>query len=291
MDYMIRGNVKNMPIRFFAATAKDTVEEMRNVHNTTPTATAAVGRTMIATVLIGYTMKNDTDVVTSIVAGDGEIGKIVCTANPLGEIKCDIDNPTTNVYITDNGKLDVKKVVGEGSLKVIKDIGLKQPYSGEVPLVSGEIGEDFTYYFAKSEQTPSVVALGVFVDKECNVEESGGLIIQLLPNAQEEDVDYLQGRIETLRPITTLLREGKTIEEIVTELFEGKDVEIVEKKKVRYYCDCNVEKIKKVILSLGKESLQEIIDDDEGISVLCHFCKKEYDLTTSELKDLVRESL
>lgn len=291
MDYMIRGNLKNKPIIFFVITAKDTVEEMRKIHNSSPNATACAGRSLMATGLIGYTMKNDNDMVTSIIDCDGEIKKVTVTANAKGEVKCDIINPNTGIYLNDIGKLDVKKIVGNGTLKVIKDMGLRDPYVGETNLVSGEIAEDYTYYFAMSEQTPSVVSLGVLVDnKDFFVKEAGGLIIQLLPDATEEDIRYLEEKIKGLEYMTTLLSEGKNPEDIIRYIFDDSEVEITGKENVVYKCNCSKEKIEKVILALGKDELKNILKEDHGITLKCHFCGKEYHLNEKELTQLIKEA-
>lgn len=291
MDYMIRGNLKNKPIIFFVITAKDTVEEMRKIHNSSPNATACAGRSLMATALIGYTMKNDSDMVTSIIDCDGEIKKVTVTANSKGEVKCDIINPNTGIYLNDIGKLDVKKIVGNGTLKVIKDIGLRDPYVGETKLVSGEIAEDYTYYFAMSEQTPSVVSLGVLLDnKDFFVKEAGGLIIQLLPDAKEEDIEYLEDKIKGLKYMTALLNEGKDPEDIIKYIFDDGEIEFTDKKDVVYKCNCSKKKIEKVVLALGKDELLKILKEDHGITLKCHFCGKEYHLDEQELLNLINEA-
>lgn len=288
MDYMIRGNLKDKNIRFFVISAKNTVEEMRKIHHTTPTATACAGRSLLATCLIGYTMKNEQDLVTTILDCSGEIRKVTVTSNNKGQVKCDVLNPDLNIYINEKGKLDVKKIVGNGTLKVIKDIGLRDAYVGQVDIVSGEIAEDYTYYFAKSEQTPSVVSLGVLVDeKDYNVIQAGGLIIQLLPGASEEDIIYLENKIKTLEYMTTLLQGGKSIEDIINYIFDDAQVEITHKQEVKYTCNCSKEKIEKVVISLGKKELKQIIEEDKGINLKCHFCGKEYYLNEEELNSLI----
>ena len=245
----------------------------------------------MATALIGYTMKNDDDIVTTVLNCDGEIGKVTCTANNKGQVKCDIINPKTNIYLNDLGKLDVKRVVGNGTLRVIKDIGLREPYVGETDIVSGEIAQDYTYYFAMSEQTPSVVSLGVLVDKEkFDIRHAGGLIIQLLPGNTEEDIEYLEGKVANLKYMTTLLSEGKTPEDIINDIFSDEEIEITDKQNVQYYCNCSREKIEKVVIALGKKELEDIINQDHKITLKCHFCGKEYTLTEDELKELIKEA-
>lgn len=291
MDYMIRGNLKNRPIRFFVISAKETIEKMKEIHDTMPNASACAGRSLMATALIGYTMKNDDDIVTTVLNCDGEIGKVTCTANNKGQVKCDIINPKTNIYLNDLGKLDVKRVVGNGTLRVIKDIGLREPYVGETDIVSGEIAQDYTYYFAMSEQTPSVVSLGVLVDKEkFDIMHAGGLIIQLLPGNTEEDIEYLEGKVANLKYMTTLLSEGKTPEDIINDIFSDEEIEITDKQNVQYYCNCSREKIEKVVIALGKKELEDIINQDHKITLKCHFCSKEYTLTEDELKELIKEA-
>ncbi len=291
MDYMIRGNLKNRPIRFFVISAKETIEKMKEIHDTMPNASACAGRSLMATALIGYTMKNDDDIVTTVLNCDGEIGKVTCTANNKGQVKCDIINPKTNIYLNDLGKLDVKRVVGNGTLRVIKDIGLREPYVGETDIVSGEIAQDYTYYFAMSEQTPSVVSLGVLVDKEkFDIMHAGGLIIQLLPGNTEEDIEYLEGKVANLKYMTTLLSEGKTPEDIINDIFSDEEIEITDKQNVQYYCNCSREKIEKVVIALGKKELEDIINQDHKITLKCHFCGKEYTLTEDELKELIKEA-
>lgn len=291
MDYMIRGYIKDKPIRFFAVSARDTVEKMRDIHETSANATAACGRSLMATLMIGYDMKNESDVVTTIIDADGETGKITSTADNSGRVKLDVINPKTGFYLNDAGKLDVGRVVGNGTLRVIKDIGLKEPYVGQTDLVSGEIAEDYTYYFAKSEQTPSVVSLGVFVKgEEARVDAAGGLIIQLLPYYGEEDIDYLEKRIENLRYMTEYLNEGKSLEEIVTDLFSDRETVVTDRKDISYTCNCSMEKIEKVVIALGKKELEKIIEEDHGIELMCHFCHTKYRIEEKRLRELLKNA-
>ncbi|WP_290773113.1 Hsp33 family molecular chaperone HslO [Anaerofustis sp.] len=291
MDYMIRGNLKNRPIRFFAISAKETIEEMKKIHSTSPNACACAGRSLMATALIGYTMKNDDDIVTTILNCDGEIKKVTCTANNRGEVKCDIINPNTNIYLNKEGKLDVKRIVGNGGLKVIKDIGLREPYVGETNIISGEIAQDYTYYFAMSEQTPSVVSLGVLVDKEnFDVMVAGGLIIQMMPNASEDDIIYLENKVKELKYMTSILKEEPSLEKIIRQIFNDEELQISDKKDVKYKCNCSKEKIEKVVIALGREELEDIINKDHEITLKCHFCGKEYHLDEKELTKLMGEA-
>ena len=291
MDYMIRGYIKDRPIRFFAVNARDTVEKMHEIHSSSPNATAAAGRSLMATIMIGMDMKNDSDLVSTVIDATGEIGKITCTADRNGNGKCDIINPDTGVYITDAGKLDVKRVVGSGTLRVIKDIGLKDPYIGQTDIVSGEIAEDYTYYFAKSEQTPSVVSLGVYVgSSKGEVTAAGGMFLQLLPYYEEEDIDYLEERIKNLRYMTEYLNDGESLESIITGLFGKDSVAFTDRKDVKYTCNCSIEKIEKAVIAIGKEELEKIIEEDHGMELMCHFCHRKYRLDEERLKELIRHA-
>lgn len=291
-DYMIRGTLKSKPIRFFLIDGKNTVAKMKEIHDTSPNATAAAGRSLLATAMIGYEMKNKKDIVNTIIDCDGEMRKITCTANNVGSVKCDILNPHTGFYINEEtGKLDVAKVIGSGTLRVIKDLGFGQPYSGEVPIISGEISEDYTYYFALSDQTPSVVSLGVYLGKEEGVTSAGGMIIQLLPGAEEEDIVYLEEKVKNLETMTAMLKKEKSIEDIVTSIFSDAEVEIADRQEVNYECNCSKEKIEKLVLSLGKDEIEDIIKKDEGVDILCHFCKTNYHLSSDEVKTLAENAI
>ena len=290
-DRIISYALTDLPVRFLIAVTTQTVETMNQIHETTPTAAAAAGRTLTATVMMGSLMKNDTDVITSIVKGDGPIGRITATADNAGHVKCEILHPYTEVLIKEGGKLDVGKVVGNGTLTVIRDIGLKQPYVGQIELISGEIAEDFTYYFAKSEQTPSVVSLGVFVGSGFHVTHAGGFLIQLMPGCPEEVTDYLEKRAPLLPSFTQMLQKGYDEDDIAREIFGTvypfhKTGEL----PVEYRCDCSREKIEKTLLALGKQELADIVEDGEPIEVVCHFCNKKYNVTIDEITALLEAS-
>ena len=278
--------LKDYPVRVYVGITTNMVQEMNLLHDTTPTAAAAAGRTLTATALMASMLKNEKDVITAIVKGDGEIGTITATANNLGEAKCEITNPYTEVSFNEKRKLDVKKVVGKGSLTVIKDTGLSTPYVGKVELVSGEIAEDFTYYFATSEQTPSAVSLGVFVDTDLNVSHAGGFILQLMPDCPDDIIDYIDEKLNDFPTFTSLLQLGLEHKGIMKQIFDNYEYNEIESKDIKYFCDCSEKKIEKVLFALGREELCSIIEENEDIEVVCHFCNKKYNVSIEKLKEL-----
>lgn len=287
-DYIIRGIDKKGTIRFFVATSSNLVEKARRIHNTSPTATAALGRALTAASILGVTMKNKEDILTFKIRGDGPIGNIVTVANNKGEVKGYVDNPYADVPSRADGKLDVGTLVGKnGQIAIIKDLGLKEPYSGYSNLVSGEIAEDLVNYFYTSEQQPSAISLGVLVDKDISVKASGGYMLQLLPNVLDEDIDRIEEILKDAKPISILVDEGLTPEEILEELFGEFEVEILSKTDISYDCNCSREKIEKVLISLGNEELNKIIEEDEKAEVVCHFCNTKYNFSKDDLINLL----
>lgn len=287
-DYIIRGIDKNGTIRFFVTCTTHLVEEARKIHNTSPTATAALGRALTAASMIGVTMKNEEDVLTLKIKGDGPIGSIVTVSNSKGEVKGYVDNPGADVPSRSDGKLDVGKLVGKnGNLVIIKDLGMKDPYVGYTNLVSGEIAEDLANYFYYSEQQPCAVSLGVLVDKDISVRAAGGYMLQLLPNVSDEDIDRIEDILQKAKPISTLIDDGLTPEEILENLFGEFEVEILNKVEVHYHCNCNREKIENVLISLGKEELNKMIEEDEKAEVVCQFCNTKYNFSKEELINLL----
>ncbi len=286
-DEIICGTLKEYPVRFYIATTTETVQTMNRIHDTTPVAAAAAGRILTAAAIMGAMMKNEQDFLTVTVKGDGEIGRVTATANAASEVKCEILNPHTGVYFNEKGKLDVGKIVGSGTLCVIRDIGLKQPYVGQVELVSGEIAEDIAYYYVKSEQIPSVVALGVFVRKDLTVVASGGYFIQLMPGCDESIITYLEEKAASLPSVTSMMLEGCDAAEIANRIFCDYEYEVMKTNQVRYVCNCSESKIEKMLMALGREELQSIIDDGETIEVLCHFCNKKYLVTVEQIRELM----
>lgn len=290
-DYMIRATAANGQIRAFAATTRDLVEAAKNAHNSSPVATAALGRLLTAGVMMGADLKNEKDLLTIRMEGDGPIGGLLITADCQGHVKGYAFNPDVMLPPNAQGKLDVGGSLGIGVLSVIKDIGLKEPYVGQTILVSGEIAEDLTYYYATSEQVPSSVALGVLMNKDNTVRQAGGFIIQLLPGASDEAIDKLEQRLGEISPITTLLDEGKSPEEILQELLGDFGLDILDKMPVGFYCDCHKERVEKAIISIGKKEIQDMIDEGKEIEVSCQFCNKKYTFTVEELDDMLKKAV
>ena len=289
-DYVIRATAADGQIRAFAATTRDLTETARQAHNTSPVATAALGRLMTAAVMMGYDMKGEDDLLTLKIQGDGPIGGLVVTADSKGEVKGYAFNPGVMLPPNDKGKLDVGGALGIGVLSVIKDIGLKEPYVGQTILVSGEIAEDLTYYYATSEQTPSSVALGVLMNKDNTVRQAGGFIIQLMPGASEAVISALEKKIGEIHSITTLLDVGNTPETILQYILGDLGLEINEKLPAKFTCNCNKRRIERALISVGKKDIQEMIDDGKPIEVNCHFCNKNYTFDVDELKDILEKA-
>lgn len=287
MDYMIRATAGNNQIRAFAATARETVEAARQFHNTSPVATAALGRLLVGGAMMGWMMKGEKDILTLQVKGDGPLGGITVTADSAGHVKGYVNNPQVLLHANERGKLDVSGAVGNGMLQVIKDMGLKEPYVGSCQLQTGEIAEDLTYYFAVSEQVPSSVGLGVLMEKDNTVRQAGGFIIQLMPFTPDEMIDRLEAKLAGMSPVTAMLDRGMTPEQILEELLGEFGLELNEKKEMAYRCDCSRERISRALISIGKKDLQEMIDDGEPIEVNCHFCNKNYEFTVEELQKLL----
>ena len=286
-DYVIRATAGDGQIRAFVATTKYLVDEARELHQTTKVATAALGRTLTATSMMGLMMKNERDKVTVIIKGGGPIGTILVTSDSKGNVKGYVTNPNVEVENYPNGKLNVAGAVGnQGHVKVIKDIGLREPYNGSYPIVSGEIAEDFTHYFALSEQTPSVVSLGVLTRSD-EVEFAGGFIVQLMPDAQEENIVILEKNISNLPYITNLLKDGKTPEDILNIVLDGLNPIILDKCEVKFECECSKEKVKEALVAIGKIALGEIIEEDKKAEVGCQFCNRKYNYTESELIEVL----
>ncbi len=275
-DYIVRATAADAKIRAFAATTRNLVEEARRRHNTSPVATAALGRLLTAGAMMGVTMKGAEDVLTLRVQGDGPIGGITVTAEANADVKGCVVNPEVLLHANAKGKLDVAGAVGRGTLTVIKDIGLKEPYSGQIELVSGELAEDLTYYYAVSEQVPSSVALGVLMNRENTVRQAGGFMIQLMPDAGDELIDELEKRLSGITSITSFLDAGKTPEDILQELLGGLGLEILEQIPTRFYCSCSKERVERALVSAGKAELQDMIRSGEPIDVSCHFCGEHY---------------
>jgi molecular chaperone Hsp33 len=286
-DYVIRATAGDGQVRAFVATTKNMVEQARDLHKTTKVATAALGRTLTVTSMMGLMMKNDGDKITVIIKGGGPIGSILATANSKGIVKGYVDNPNVVVEDYENGKLNVAAAVGsEGTVRVTKDLGLREPYNGSYPIVSGEIAQDLTYYFALSEQTPSVVALGVLT-KEEEVEYAGGFIVQLMPDAAEETIAKLESNVSNLDSITNMLRDGKGPEDILNIVLDGLNPQILDKCDVGFECGCSKERVEGVLISIGPHQLAEIIEEDKKAEIGCQFCNSKYVFDEDELKAIL----
>ncbi|MCD8395723.1 MAG: Hsp33 family molecular chaperone HslO [Lachnospiraceae bacterium] len=336
MDYIVRAVAADQQIRAFAATTKDLVETARGYHNTSPVATAALGRLLTAGAMMGAMMKGEKDLLTLQIGGDGPIGGITVTADSAANVKGYVNNPGVYLPATDKGKLDVGGAVGNGVLRVIRDLGMKEPYVGQSALQTGEIGDDLTYYFAMSEQVPSSVGLGVLLERNVSLEkrsytldqrqdaagessgdseslktdftdesqeeslslegdlaevgkvrQAGGFIIQLMPFTPDDVIDRLERKLAEVRPVTAMLDAGMGPEQILEELLGEFHLEILDKIPAQYHCDCSRERIERVLISLGKKELEEMIADGEPIEVNCQFCDKKYRVSVEELRDLL----
>ena len=289
-DYMIRATAADGQIRAFAATTKEMVETAKNAHNTSPIATAALGRLMTAAAMMGSDLKGEGELLTLRIEGDGPIGGLLVTADGKGDVKGYAFNPDVMLPPNAQGKLDVGGSLGLGVLSVIKDIGLKEPYVGQSQLITGEIAEDLTYYFATSEQVPSSVALGVLMNKDNTVRQAGGFIIQLLPGASDEIIDRLEAKLSGISSITSLLDAGKTPEEILTDILGEFGLEILKKMPVQFHCDCERSRVEKAIISIGRKEIQDMIDEGKEIEVNCQFCNKHYKFSVDELGEMLKKA-
>lgn len=285
-DYIVRATAANNQIRAFAATTRDLVEEARSAHNTSPVATAALGRLLTAGSMMGSMMKGEKDLLTLQIKCAGPIQGLTVTSDSAANVKGYVVNPEVMLPPSDKGKLDVGKAVDAGILTVIKDMGLKEPYAGQTHLVSGEIAEDLTYYFATSEQVPSCVALGVLMNKDNTVKRAGGFIIQLMPFADDEVIDKLEAKISAITSITAMLDKDMTPEMILEEVLGEFGVEIMDTMPTKFYCNCDKARVEKAIISIGKKDIQEMINDGEPIEVNCHFCNTNYTFSVEDLKDI-----
>lgn len=286
-DYIVRATAADNQLRAFAICSRNLVEEARVRHNTSPVATAALGRLMSAAAMMGVMMKDDDDLLTIKIEGDGPIGGIMVTADSKAGVKGYVGNPDVMLPPNSKGKLDVGGAVGKGMLTVIKDIGLKEPYSGSCELVSGEIAEDLTYYFAVSEQTPSSVGLGVLMNKDNTVRQAGGFIIQLMPDASEETISALEKRLAKVSSVTAMLDSGKTPEDILQELLGDMELAVLDRLAVSFKCGCSKERFARGIASIKKSDIQEMIDAGENIETCCQFCNSKYVFTPDELKEMM----
>lgn len=285
---MVRATASDAQIRAFAVTSRELLEEARAAHNTSPVVTAALGRLMTGALMMGGMLKGEKDILTLQIRGAGPVHGITVTADSAGHVKGFADNPQAMMPPNSAGKLDVGGVIGAGVLHVMKDMGLKEPYASTVNLQTGEIGDDLNYYFAASEQIPSVVALGVLMNRDNTVRQAGGFIIQLMPFTSEEVISRLEEELTKITSVTELLEAGKTPEEILESVLGAFGLEITDRSPVSFRCDCSRERVEKVLLSLGEKELQELVDEGKEVELNCHFCNRGYTFSVEEVKHLMK---
>lgn len=288
-DYLVRAIGFNGSVRAFAVSSTETVGEAQRRHDTWPTASAALGRTMTAGVMMGAMQKGD-DQLTIKVQGDGPIGAIIVDANAKGEVRGYAMNPHVDFELNQFGKLDVRRAVGtQGSLSVVKDAGLRDYFTGQVELVSGELGEDFAYYFTKSEQTPSAVGLGVLVNPDYTIKAAGGFIVQVMPGVDDETITQIEEALSKIEPVSKMIEKGFTPEEILEAVLGKGHVEILDRQDVTFSCNCSKDRFSNALIGLGEEELQAMIDEDHGAEAECHFCMEKYSYSEDELRDIIEE--
>ncbi|MGX4667716.1 Hsp33 family molecular chaperone HslO [Cerasibacillus sp. JNUCC 74] len=289
-DFIIKATAYDDKVRAYAALSTHTVEEARRRHDTWATASAALGRTLTITAMMGAMLKGE-DTITTKVIGNGPIGAIIADANANGQVRGYVTNPHVDFELNSQGKLDVARAVGtEGNISVIKDLGLRDFFTGEVPIISGEISEDFTYYFSNSEQIPSAVGAGVLVNPDHSILAAGGFIVQLMPGASEEVVEQLEEQIQAFPAISALIREGNTPEQILQRLFGDQEMKLLESIPLEFRCRCSKERVERAIIGLGEAEIQNMIDEDHGAEASCHFCNQTYHFTEEELINLKEQA-
>ena len=285
---MVRATAADAQIRAFAVTSRELTEAARAAHNTSPVVTAALGRLMAGALMMGGMLKGEKDILTLQIRGAGSVHGITATADAAGHVKGYADNPQAMMPPNSVGKLDVGGVIGAGVLRVMKDMGLKEPYVSTITLQTGEIADDLTYYFAASEQVPSVVALGVLMNRDNTVRQAGGFVVQLMPFTLEEVISRLEEKLTKITSVTELLEEGKTPEELLESVLGELGLEITDRMPVSFRCDCSRERVEKVLLSLGKKDLQEMIDEGKEVELHCHFCNRNYTFSVEEVERLMK---
>ena len=286
-DYIVKSLAFDGEVRAYAALTTESVQDGQTRHYTWPTASAAMGRTMTATLLMGAMLKGDQKL-TVTVDGKGPIGRIIADADAQGNVRAYVDHPQTHFPLNDQGKLDVRRAVGtEGAIQVVKDVGMKDYFSGASPIVSGELGEDFTYYVATSEQTPSSVGLGVLVNPDNSIKAAGGFIIQVMPGAKEETITKLENAINQMQPVSKLIEQGLTPEGILNEILGEENVQILETMDAQFECNCSHEKFLNAIKGLGEAEIEDMIKEDHGAEAVCHFCGNKYHYSEGELQELL----
>ncbi len=286
-DYIVRGHAAGGTVRAFAIRSTDLVSYASECHNTYPVVTAALGRLLSAGAMMGSMMKGEDDLITLTIKGDGPIGSITVTADSHGNVKGFPGNPAVDIPLKRRGKLDVGGAVGAGTLTVVMDLGLAEPYNGMVELQSGEIGDDLAYYFTVSEQTPSAVGLGVMVDTDVTVKHAGGFIVQMMPDVQEETIVALEEKLADLPYVTDLMEQGYTPESMLELILGDLDLELTEKHDVCFHCNCSKDRVSSALATIKSDDLQEMIDDGEDIEVKCFFCNTAYNFSPAELQEIL----
>lgn len=281
-DYLVKGVAEDGSFRIFAARTTATVEEARVRHNCWPVAAAALGRTLTAGVLLGANLKGD-DVLTIRILGDGPLGAVVVTANAKGEVRGYVQEPQIHLPSTPNGKLAVGAAVGQGQLHITRDLGLKDPFTGSVDLISGEIAEDIAHYLTTSEQTPSAVALGVLVETDNSVVAAGGVLLQLFPGASQDTLDKLEQSLSHLPHVSALIQQGETPEDIINRVTQGMDIKILEKKPVSFKCSCSRERLEDLLVGIGEDEVKAMLEEQGGAEINCHFCSQQYHFDRNDL--------
>lgn len=290
-DYIVRATAAGHQLRIFAATTKNLVEEARKIHNTSPVVTAALGRLLTAGSMMGSMMKGESDVLTLQITCEGPVKGLTVTADSMANVKGYVKQPIVILPPNEKGKLDVSGALGPGFLNVIRDIGMKEPYNGRIQLVSGEIAEDLTYYYATSEQVPSSVGLGVLLEKDNHVKQAGGFIIQVMPYAEEQVISTVEESLQHIHSVTDLLEREMSPEDMIRYLMGSLDVDILDRIPAAYTCNCSRERVSKAVAGIGRKGLEEIIADGETIEVNCDFCGSHYYFTVEELKEFLKESI
>lgn len=288
MDYIIRAINKEKDVKIQVAITTELVEKARKTHNLTKTASAVLGRTLSAGIILAEDMKNEKDSITVNINGDGPVGRIVATAKNNGKIKGYVQNPNADADVRESdGKLDVSGLVGNGTLTVVRDLGMREPYVGQVPLVSGEIAEDFANYLYTSDQVPSVVGLGVLVDTDLTIKSSGGFILQLMPGASEETICKIEENLKDLPTVTQMIESGFNAEDILNRVMQGFEMKILNKKEISFDCNCSKEKVEDALVSLGTKEIEEIIKEDKKAEIQCHFCNTFYNFDEEDLNKIL----
>jgi molecular chaperone Hsp33 len=289
-DYIVRATAADNQIRAFAITSRDLVEKARQIHNTSPVATAALGRTLSAGAMMGSMMKGEQDLLTLQIRGDGPLGGITVTADSKAQVKGYVNEPAVLIPANAKGKLDVSGAIGRGMLQVIRDLGMKEPYAGQTELQTGEIAEDLTYYFATSEQIPSSVGLGVLLNRDNTVRQAGGFIIQLMPYTEEKVIDALEKRLAAMSSVTELLDRGLPPEGILEDLLGEFGLTVNDMVPAAFSCSCSRERVEKAIISIGSKEIRDMIRDGKPIEVKCHFCNEAYTFTIEDLKEILNKA-